>query len=256
MVEIKTSFKSYQVPSELSELTPDQYEYYLFLASCLAAGAVDIERFRVRWLSYLMGMQLHDYTLMNDDVVEQIRNQAGVVDNFIEVSPDGNFSLKFDCVVNLLPVCDGFSGPGNWLDGVSFGDFVECATVMESADGDDPREFASCCDHVARKLYHIPDDVKVPELLSFHAPMFFRSVWNAIQKAPVCINGKELDFRIIFRPSGKPKADDRTGWTGIALEVASAGLFGNLREVEKASLWEVLIYLYRCKFDYIHNNND
>ena len=70
--------------------------------------------------------------------------------------------------------------------------------------------------------------------------------------APVEINGKKIDFRIIFKSSGGSRPDDKTGWTGITFEVASAGLFGNVSQVEAADMWAVLIYLYKCRFEYNH----
>ena len=70
--------------------------------------------------------------------------------------------------------------------------------------------------------------------------------------APVEINGKKIDFRIIFKSSGTSRPDDKTGWTGITFEIASAGLFGNVSQVEEADMWAVLIYLYKCRFEYNH----
>ena len=76
-----------------------------------------------------------------------------------------------------------------------------------------------------------------------------------IQDSPVEINGEKIDFRIIFQNTGKgSRPDDHTGWTGITFEIAEKGLFGTVPEVEKTDMWAVLIYLYKCKFEYIHEN--
>lgn len=92
------------------------------------------------------------------------------------------------------------------------------------------------------------------DLLAFHAPTLLASVWNAIYSEPIEINGKQIDFRIIFRRSGTRKPDDKTGWTGITFEIATAGLFGNMAEVERTDMWTVLMYLYKCKFEYLNDN--
>jgi hypothetical protein len=82
--------------------------------------------------------------------------------------------------------------------------------------------------------------------------MFLMSVWKLIQTRPVEINGRKIDFRILFQGSVS-RADDHTGWTGITFEVAAAGLFGTVNDVEACDMWAVLIYLYKCKFEYLND---
>ena len=60
----------------------------------------------------------------------------------------------------------------------------------------------------------------------------------------------------MFRSSGGKKPDDKTGWTGITFEVATAGLFGNVAEVERTDMWAVLNYLYKCKFEYLNEKRN
>ena len=115
----------------------------------------------------------------------------------------------------------------------------------------DERDALDFYERIARILYHVPEEDKVPDLLLFHAPRLVVATWNIINRGPVEINGRSIDFRIIFRGSGKSKADDKTGWTGITFEVAAAGLFGDVEKVKATDFWSVLIYLYKCKFEYI-----
>ena len=51
-------------------------------------------------------------------------------------------------------------------------------------------------------------------------------------------------------------ADDKTGWTGIVFEVAASGVFGNKKEVDDTPFWDVLLYLYKCKFEYLHQKRN
>lgn len=210
---------------------------------------IDLDYFRIRWFSFLLGFGKADYTILKPVFIAELEHQAGVIDSFF-VKVGERISLDFTTPVNLLPEYQGYSGPGDWLHGVSFGVFVECLTVLESLSGADETEVAEGYEHIARTLYHIPETEAVPYLLAFHAPTLFASVWRAIQSGPIEINGKKIDFRIIFRSSGGSKPDDKTGWTGITFEVATAGPFGNVREVEATDMWAILIYLYKCKFEY------
>lgn len=255
MKTITTRGRSVEIPTHVSELTPAQYEYYIFLAFALGSGTIDGDYFRTRWFSFLIGMEHVDYTILKPEYIDELRAQINAIDGFFN-NADGRFHLDFSTPVNLLPEYRGYNGPGDWLEGVTFGEFVECLTVFESLSDRDEQGVADGYTHIARRLYHIPDAEAVPDLLAFHATTLLSSVWRAIQSDPIEINGRKIDFRIIFQSSGGRKPDDRTGWTGITFEVASAGLFGNVAEVERTDLWTVLIYLYKCKFEYLNEKRN
>lgn len=259
METIKTRGKTVEIPVNVSELTPAQYEYYCFLAFALAGRIITPDYFRIRWFSYLIGLGKSDFTILKAEYIDELEAQISAIEGyFVKETTEGQerVHLDFDTVVNLLPEYKGYKGPGDLFQGVTFGEFVECYTVAECLDEADPEAAAKAYEHIARTLYHIPEEAPVPDLLTFHAPKLFSSVWKAIQSAPIEINGKKIDFRIIFKSSGSTKPDDKTGWTGITFEVASAGLFGNVNQVEQADMWAVLIYLYKCKFEYLNEKRN
>lgn len=259
METITTRGRTVEIPVNVAELTPAQYEYYCFLAFALAEKLITPDYFRIRWLSYLIGLGKSDYTILRQKYVDELEAQISAIDGyFVRETIEGHerVHLDFDTVANLLPEYKGYKGPGDLFQGVSFGEFVECYTVAECLADSSPEAMAEGYEHFARTLYHIPESAPVPELLAFHAPRLFSSVWKAIQSGPIEINGKKIDFRIIFKSSGSSRPDDKTGWTGITFEVASAGLFGNVNQVEKADMWAVLIYLYKCKFEYLNEKRN
>lgn len=259
METITTRGRSVDIPVCVGELTPAQYEYYSFLAFALGGGVIDPDYFRVRWFSYLIGLKKVDYTILKPEHIAELEKQQGVIERFFRTKTVNGVerqSLDFDTPVNLLPEYKGFKGPGDWLDGITFGEFVQCLTIFESLAEADAEGVAEGYADIARVLYHIPGESSVPDLLAFHAPTLFSSVWSAIQAGPIDINGKKIDLRIILRSSGGSRPDDKTGWTGITFEVATARLFGTVKDVEAADFWEVLLYLYKCKFEYIHDKNN
>lgn len=255
MKTIITRGRSVEIPASVGELSPKQYEYYCFLASMLGSAIIDLDYFRVRWFSYLIGLRKADFTMLKDEHIAELESQIGAIDGYF-VMANNSVTLDFATPVNLLPSYRGYHGPGDWLEGVTFGEFVECLTVIENLADADDNELAAGYAHIARILYHIPDADSVPDLLVFHAPTLLSSVWKAIMAGPIEINGKKIDFRIIFKGSGNSRPDDKTGWAGITFEVATAGLFGNVRDVERSDMWEVLIYLYKCKFEYLNEKRN
>lgn len=108
---------------------------------------------------------------------------------------------------------------------------------------------------LSRLMYSAPsEEAEVPMLVAVHSLTLFTSVFNMIRTGPISISGEDINFSIIFKPvPGVPsKANDHTGWHGIAMEVASSGVFGPLKDVHLTPLWDVLLYLYRAKFDLLH----
>lgn len=257
MVRFYNGEKEIEIATELEDLSPAQYLYFIALSTVYADSRVMTENdYRVRWLSYLSGLGNVDFTLLTDDRKRYYLDAMPLTDGFFERRPDGRLFPSFDTAANLLPEIEGYKGPGEWLEGMTFGEFTECVMTLgqiSDMEGEDAyRAFGS----VARVMYRIPAEEPVPEILHFHAPTLFRNVMKRIESAPVNINGEPIDFRIIFKSvGGKKKADDKTGWTGITFEVASSGIFGDLKGVENSDFWLVLLYLYRCKFEYIHTQN-
>lgn len=257
MIHITTRGKTVDVPQWIDELTPKQYRYYCVLASMLAAATIDLDYFRVRWFSFLAGLGHLDYTMLRTEHIAELESQidevmAGYIIRTGQPSPH-DLRVDFDTPRNLLPEIGNYKGPGDWLNGVTFGEFIECATIIETMAAAQEEEVAEGYEAIARILYHIPETDHVPGILAFHAPMLFGNVWKKFQSGPIDINGKKIDFTIIFKSAGPKRPDDKTGWTGITFEVATAGLFGDVNGVEKSDFWAVMIYLYKCKFEYINN---
>ena len=241
-----------QIPSCLDELTPEQYERYLFLCYHLMIGGLEPDMFRRKWLTCLLGLpaDIELYSVSESERGSLMESMEGF---FVRSGNDGEdvVSPDFDCERNLLPEYGGFRGPGDWLEGMTFGEFTGCLNILESiSDGEDD-EIMEGYASMTRVMYHMPSEAEVPPLLLMHAPRYFCGIWRRICSEPISLNGREIDFRIIFRGDSHRKADDRTGWAGLTFEVASAGLFGKVPEVEQTGFWDVLLYLYRCKFEYL-----
>lgn len=254
MKKITFRGKEIEVPACIDELTPEQYVYYIYLGSWLAGGDITPEFWRERWFSYLAGMGSVNYSILKPEFIAEAERQLeAVTAPFLTDTPKGPAPVFVTCR-NLLPEYHGYKGPADWLNDITFADFVQCSTLLEQeATAASPIEIYS---EISRVLYHIPEPDTVPDILTWHAPVFFGSVWKAIQRGPVDINGKMIDFSIIFRSSGPRRPDDRTGWAGISFEVAAAGVFGTVAELDKAPFWAVLMYLYKCKFEYNHDKNN
>lgn len=251
MVTVEHNGKSYEIPGVLDELSAEQYQAYLFLAVMLRRGIIDEMGFRAKLMAELIGLKV-DITDFKPDVAEGLIAQLGVLDGFF----DGQWPITATGR-NLLQEFAGWTSKvGDMLNGLAFGEFVEGLTLLGRFDEDEESQQA-VLNELARLLYSPPEDkpgAEVPALVAVHSLTFFTSVFNMIRKEPIGISGEMINFSIIFKPvPGMPsKADDHTGWHGIAMEVASSGVFGTLKDVNGTPLWDVLLYLYRAKFDLLH----
>lgn len=235
----------------LEELSPEQYQGYLFLAVMLRRGVLDEAAWRAKLLGLLLELPV-DITDYKAEIADGLLAQVGVLDGFLDdkgpITETGR---------NLLPAFAGWkSKVGDMLNGMTFGDFVEALNLLgQLEESDDQSEILTELAHLMyeRTEGADPDD-DVPALVAVHSLTLFTSVFNLLRTGPISISGEDINFSIIFKPvPGVPsKANDHTGWHGIAMEVASSGVFGPLKEVHSTPLWDVLLYLYRAKFDLLH----
>lgn len=259
--------KTVEIPSCLDEINSEQYRQFLILSVLMNRGTITPGQFRVKWLSFLLGMKA-DYTIYRREIIRELDEQLDKLDGFFSYTTGKNGErivtpiLKTGC--NLMQDFGGWYGVGDMLNGLTFGNFCDCLELLQqckqAAENDD-----SGIDEIFReltlKLYRYKEPEKIPDvpsLLAIHAMNFFSSVWDMILSQPVYIGGEAIDFRILFQKLGldERKADDKTGWTGIVFEVAASGVFGNKKEVDDTPFWDVLLYLYKCKFEYLHQKRN
>lgn len=260
MEKIEYKSKTVEIPSVLDELNNSQYQAFLMLAVMMRQGIITPAQFRVKFLSSLLGMKT-DYTVYREDVIHQLDGQLHKLDGFFSYRDGENNERIVSPVLstgrNLMPDFGGWHGVGDMLNGMTFGDFCECLELYQQYKNEpDTTESERILEEITLKLYQFTGTDKcpdVPSLLVIHAVTLFSTVWTMILAQPICINGEDIDFRILFKKSTAGAIpDDKTGWTGIAFEVAASGVFGNVKEVNNSPLWDVLLYLYKCKFEYLH----
>lgn len=248
----KVSFRGteVQLPEALHEATPEQYQRYLLLTGALAAGIYTTEEWARHWAAALLGLRPAAVALLRPETLAELEQVAEAVNIRYLTGEEESRGVNYNCTANLLPEFEGHKGPGDWLDGMTYGEFTACCSLMAR------ERTANTYEELARIMYHIPEGEQVPEVLQLHCLLFFDYVTTLITTAPVEINGRLVDVSLVFKSTGAERKDDNTGWLGVTFEVASAGVFGTAKEVENTDFWEVLVYLYKCKFEYITNSND
>lgn len=215
---------------------------------------------RCKLFSLLLNVKVN-LAICSESVVKELNAQLGAVDCFFDIQQTEEITVydpHLKTGVNLLPIYQDWIGPEDMLNNITFGDFISCinlsAEISRAYQEDRTGDIAPLLGTFCRILYRHKDrkEEDTPALLNYHAYTFFHAVWELIRTVPIQIAGKEIDFSILFQEPDKTGKDDKTGWTGITFEVASSGVFGNVRQINRTHFWDVLLYLYKCRFDSIH----
>lgn len=264
MQEITYDNKTKKIPEELEELSPSQYFRYLELVLMMNTGKISPFEMKCKLMSMLLGMR-YNFTICKESIVGEISAQLPKLDGFFDIT-EGADKVIYDPHIksgkNLLPSYKNWRGPNDMLNDITYGQFVQClnlAKAMETARTEkDDKLVDSLMSEFGEILYRTEDSItggSLPLLVCFHSYIFFCAVWELICTVPIPINGEDINFSILFQEPEDKKANDKTGWVGIAFEVASSGVFGNVKQINETPFWDVLLYLYKCRFEFIHNKN-
>lgn len=79
--------KTVEVPSCLDEVSSDQYRQFLILAVLMNRGTISPGQFRVKWLSFLLGMKT-DYTMYRREIIRELDGQLEKLDGFFSYTTD------------------------------------------------------------------------------------------------------------------------------------------------------------------------
>ena len=83
---------------------------------------------------------------------------------------------------------------------------------------------------------------KLPEQITYYAYLWFAAFCKYLMDGPFIIDGHEVNFKCIFAGSGEDN-DNSLGMDSILFSVAESHVFGNIKDVEDAQLFRVLLKL-------------
>lgn len=226
------------LPECWEEITHDQYWTYMLLLSAVMGSEMRRLEAEKTFFSFLIGWNGADWTRMADQ-----DTAATLKEIFLESRKWWEMvHLPDTGCINLMPRWRGCKGPDDWFSDMSWGVFVECLDLMTLASQDDPQQPIEV---LARLMYAIPPEETPDRVLKYHCVALLQSVVHAVSSGPVSVNGQDVDLSIIFGKGDGP--GDGTGMTGVTFAVAEAGVFGDFAKVKNTGMWEVLLYLYKCK---------
>lgn len=254
-----------EIPEDLEELKPDQYYRYLELVIMMNTGKISPFEMKCKLISLLLGME-YNFVICKESVVDEIKGQLYKLDVFFNTEEEAGkiiYDAKIKTGRNLLPSYKDWKGPEDMLNDISFGQFVQCLNLVKAMEQARKEENETLVDDIMSEFGGVlyknenPKNTSdTPALVCFHSYIFFCAVWELIYTVPIPVNGEDINFAILFQEQGDKRMDDKTGWVGISFEIASSGVFGNVKQINDMPFWDVLLYLYKCRFESLHNKSN
>lgn len=184
------------------------------------------------------------------------------VDTFFNKTPENDLQIKLNLInnpiLNIKPFIKEWMGPEARFVNTTFGQYIDALNIFH--------------------LYHRTSDVKYLYLLmaTYYLPknrpynpdktekraslikaliskehvhgffLYFSSFHNDITTSRMSWEGNLIDFSILFSGSNDDFKSEipGLGMKSIAYTLAESNIIGNLNDVRKEKLWEVLLLLY------------
>lgn len=260
--------KTIAFASEVDELTPKQYLFYVDLYLRQLSGLIsDPHELKRKLFANLTDLRLSwKLTWYRAEVEEAIwsalTDKIDLLDSFFDIEDEEGhkvYRMQIKSGHNLLPRWNGYKGPDDMLNNLKWGEFIQCLDCLKQIQQATEEQDAKAIDELTRELFHVMYkpvgtvwkwNMHEFEAVLFHCLTYFSYVYELITTVPIPIKGNEIPLYIIWENDDEEdeSESDKTEWAGILFSLAEAGTFGKLDDVNNQNLWDILLYLYKQKF--------
>jgi len=285
-IEIPQKHLLREFPSQIQEMTPDEFTCFIDLVLQYLSGGITIQEFKLRLIYKLLNIRLDlTYRLLSDEDRKNVNGEMFRISElcesfFEEVERDGKkiktFKLSF--TKNLIPIIGGkFLGPQDALQDITFAEYRIAhrffAAYLESHSEDDLNHLIAVLYRPAKRLLwirrllpsfegqrripftaktnplfleaRVKAIAKLPLAVRYGIFLFFSGCEEFLAKGTVNVDGKPVDFSIIYEKSNDSGDSPDIGLVGILYSLAETKVFGSIEETDGQNLYDVMIRLYQ-----------
>lgn len=277
-IEIPEINKRFFLPASLESFTTKQYMILCELLLMLDIRTINYVQFKYLLTVRLLGLPEE---IKNQAAKENIMLISDLFDSLFTIN-ENKILLNGQLDSNPLPfvstLTKTFYGPYDYFTNITFGEFVQglneyyaCITALSISNlvrlfkvFYRPRKrkyLFQKLSSIQKKGKDIRSNKKItPRQEKYIHPgalfgffLFFKSFHESLSDSVMQVEGQDIDFSILF-------SDNRTntnkgfksdlpglGMKGIAFHIANTGGLGDLQNVNKLPMWEVLLFLYDMK---------
>lgn len=251
----------WELPEDVSEMTSEQYRYFLNLSLESMARGMTVEDIKTLLVYEFLGLNRSyksdqaDRKFMNIGLVGDLFD-----DYFVSAEVDGKKVMRPDLEqpFNLWPRYRHrsgwvFIGPEDGLANWSFGNYIKATNLLnEIQENRYPEELMQ---ELARLMYkpwgfnQLPSwlpKINFPTDLLWHCVYFLQGSISWITTNPAMkINNVTVNMRKLFNKNAEGRQD--VGMLGVLFAIAESNVFGPMDQAEKQGLYTVLLRLYQIK---------
>jgi hypothetical protein len=200
---------------------------------------------------------------------------------FEEITRDGKqvktFKLSF--TKNFIPrICNRYYGPQDALQDLNFAEYRMAhsyyTAYIESKNEDDLNHLIAVLYRPRKRFFRLKrllpsydgqhrvpltaksnplfleqraaDIADLPMAIRYGIFLFFSGCEEFLAKGSVTVDGKEIDFSILYEKSGDSGSDSPDiGLVGILYSLAETKVFGSIEETDGTGLYDIMIRLYQ-----------
>lgn len=268
-------FKRYiEFPTALEEFTPKQFLKWISLILRFESGDINHHDLKTELATYLVKRKVGRRVAKDIFFASQVyRLTEHLHFLFEEKEKEDKIELHpVTTIKNLLPQVKFYYGPADALRDITFLEYIHAYQYYREfiIDQDESKLNDLTAVLYRRKQFYLfgkrinynaektesrsKHFAKMPREIKFAVFYFFKSCDTYLREAKIFIGGNEIDFGILFSPSGDDNdaKDDGLGMLGVLYKLAETGVFGSIKEASNQNFWDVLLKLYQNRKDYLN----
>lgn len=278
-----------EFPQDISEMTGEQFLYFIDKVLQYLDGQINLSQFKVSLVRRFLNIR-YDFRYATLTVAEKEEIQGNIIrlgdlceSFFEEIEQDGKKTKTFKLTFtrNFVPViwCGKrkYYGPADALQDITFCEYRTAhsyfVSYLETKHEEDldwliavlyrPRKpfhflrkmlpgyngqqrvpFTALSNPIllekrARKVASLPKAVRYAIFLYFSGCERFLATGKPV------IDGREIDFSILYEGSERDPDSPDIGLIGILYGLAESKVFGSIRETDDQNLYDVMVRLYQ-----------
>ncbi len=267
-----------EVPSEISELSQEDYLVFVELFLLLKSGELSLKEFRLVWLNHFYNLQTIKKLprAKRDDIYATVYKISELFDSFLIIDQEKNsFELQMYCIKNLIPFFElngiRYYGPQDALTDFTFFEYIDAHQayadfislqdldsltrlvailyrpeienfdVVSTSDSYDGQRRVKFNPHAVDHRMKLISELPFPVMYGIF--QFYHSCEIFLKEGEFPMNGSSIKLKLLYSQSGVPSDD--TGLVGILYTLSESGVFGNARETSETNLYDVMVRLYQ-----------
>ena len=282
-IEIPSKNVVIKFPSEIDEMTNQQFVRYLFYVLQYIDGNIDEQKFKYSLTILLLEIRrgfLHPF--MSDDRIKEAEANlvriSELMSGFIEDEPQtGRREFKLKSHRNFVPRIRNYHGPRNGFENLTYCEYRVARGYFKAYAQDNnesdlnhlvavlyrPAKFMwffrknlKSCDGEIRVPFNSKSNplflnrrvkriAKVPFHIRYSVFIYFSACEDFLKTGRPMVDGNEIDLSKLYTTEGEGTGKADVGLVGLLFSLAETGVFGSIDQTDNTNLWDIMIRLYQ-----------